>query len=341
MKKKKKYTCPKGKHIYEGATNVTNQTYLYNLGQLRSDVYRALDEYSSNGIEHERCDGGTADTDKRFTAALNRAIRRLYLSSARTLYGARVVFYPGKVLFSRDGFLVGSGESEELSLPDGAYAVSFDCTGKGSLIAETAAGEKTVFSLSSDFGCYESARFFLPDGCAKITFSAAGSLLIRSLRVYSNAFLPEKSDENTAFLPDGRKLYCSFPPLCAELCSVTKERSGEKIPCERFSFENGVLSCDERLAGEYTVYYYAYPEPIAENAPCETPVPLPPAASDALIYLVAAELCDREDGELYTRLLYKYRELLTNTYPSENIKRKNRYYAGRSFGLGKTRLFRG
>ena len=87
--------------------------------------------------------------------------------------------------------------------------------------------------------------------------------------------------------------------------------------------------------------YYAYPEPIAENAPCETPVPLPPAASDALIYLVAAELCDREDGELYTRLLYKYRELLTNTYPSENIKRKNRYYAGRSFGLGKTRLFRG
>ena len=316
-----------------------NTSYLYTLGLLRSNVYRALDEYSSNGIEHERYSGGTADIDKRFISALNCALRRLYLSTARTLFGTRVVFRPGKALLARDGFLIDSQENETFSLPEKAYAASFDYTGSGTVSVTDTVGNKTVFSLSSEFGRYESKRFFLPENAVSLTFCASGNLLIRTFRILSDFGLPEKKEENTVFIPDGHKLYCAFSPLCAELYSVTKGNT--VFPNELFSFENGILSCEEQYAGEYTVSYYAYPEPIAENASFDTPIPLPPAASDALVYLVAAELCDREDGELYTRLLYKYRELLANTYPSENTKRKNRYYAGRFAGIGKTRLFRG
>lgn len=314
-------------------------SYLYTLGQIRSNVYRALDEYSSNGREHERFGGGTADMDKRFIAALNCAVRRLYRSSSRTLSEARVLFFSGKVLTCADGFLLEGGEEEIVSLSENAYSSAFEYCGSGKLTVTDSDGNKTDYPLSSAFGRYQTERIFLPDNAERMTFHAGGTLFIRLLRVYSPSGLPEKNEENRKLLPDGKRLYCAFPPLCAELCSV--RRGTTEYPSELFTLENGVLSCDVRHAGEYVVSYYAYPEPIAENAPFDTVIPLNPSASDALIYLVAAELCDREDGELYTRLLYKYRELLTNTYPCENIKIKNRYYGGRFFGRGKKHWFRG
>ena len=56
---------------------------VYTLGRLKSEVFRALDEYSSNGLGHEIFSGGTGDIDKRFIPALNSAIRLIFLSSAR------------------------------------------------------------------------------------------------------------------------------------------------------------------------------------------------------------------------------------------------------------------
>lgn len=311
---------------------------LYTLGELRSCVYRALDEYSSNGMEHERFSGGTADTDKRFIAALNSAIRRVYLSCARTLSTLEVCFRPGEILTQRESLLLTSSETVELTVPEGTGAVSFDYSGSGSLTYKTAGETLQTVSLNSSFGQYGTYRGFLPAGADFVVMAAKGSFSLRRLRMYSEASLYGNTD--AAFLPDGKRLFCVFSPLCAELHSVT--RRGTAYPTDLFSFENGVLSCDEKYAGDYTVSFYAYPQPIAENAPYDTPISLPPAASDAVIYAAAAELCDREDGELYTRLLYKYRELLTNTYPAENLRRKNSFFAGGLFGRRRSlRTFRG
>lgn len=317
-------------------------SYIYTLGELRSHVYRALDEYSSNGLIHTVTDGGMADLNHRFTAALNRMIRRLYLSTVRRPFRITVGFFAPKTLLYKPSFSLSVGENGLFFPPDEAGAVAFSYHGSGSLTISRKDGEDQVFSLATEYGQYKSFRGFLPTDVQSLTFSTDATLSVRKLFLYDRAGLPSEGEE--ALLPDGERLYCRVDPLCAELCSVTRcgGREAESIPIDCFSFENGILSCDGRMSGEYDIEYFAYPEPIAEAADDDTPIPLSPAASDALIYATAAELCDREDGERYSRLLYKYRELLANTYPAAHTYRKNRFYAQSRPTVEKSgHLFRG
>ena len=52
--------------------------------------------------------------------------------------------------------------------------------------------------------------------------------------------------------------------------------------------------------------------------PSWTPVDLPDITADALCYLTASELCPAEYGELYSKLMYKYRDICLNAYNCES-----------------------
>lgn len=314
----------------------------YTLGKIRADIFRVLDEYSFNGAEHEMFYGGTGDIDKRLATALNSAIRLICLStcSPERKKCVKVKFFVPKTVFEvKESELELYSCSKPLDMSN-ACALSFEYCGCGSISFWDSDGKKICeYPLSSEFGCFEIFRRFAPEGTHSAVVSAAdGKILIKNVRGYEkDCFSGVYSDKNDEFLPDGNRLYCAVSPRLYEIVSVSGEVHGRKCeyPTDMIEYCAGKLSCEERFAGEYTIKYYEYPFEIPENAPLDTELELSPAEYSAAVYAAAAEICAEENGELYARLTYKYREILANRYPVGNCRRKNGFFAGGFFGRRK------
>jgi len=92
-----------------------------------------------------------------------------------------------------------------------------------------------------------------------------------------------------------------------------------------------MLECSCIADGGFaTLKYKVNPKPFTPDEPSWTPVDLPDITADALCYLTAAELCPAEYGELYSKLMYKYRDICLNYYGCE----KN--HEGRNTFFGKS-----
>ena len=70
--------------------------------------------------------------------------------------------------------------------------------------------------------------------------------------------------------------------------------------------------------GFATLTYKVNPKVFTPDEPSWTPVDLPDITADALCYLTASELCPAEYGELYSKLMYKYRDICLNAYNCES-----------------------
>ena len=311
---------------------------VYTLGRLKSEVFRALDEYSSNGLGHEIFSGGTGDIDKRFSPALNSAIRLILLSSARQEKTCLVALQKPEKLMAICDFSVAGNEKRKIMLPLNSGAVSFDFSGNGSFfILDSGEGIISEHKLSTEYGNIENCKKIIQSNAVCIEFTASSEEFLSVSGLYSYNISSVRGCLEEKFLPDGKRVFCAFPPRCAEICSVSTEKRGRRIPCpsDIFNFSEGLLSCEEKYSGNYNITYCEYPEEIPENASPDTELSLSPAAFGAAVYAVAAELCAREDGEMYSRLTYKYREMLANTYPVENYSLKNSFFAGGLFGRRK------
>ncbi len=304
----------------------------HTIGSLRADVFRVLDEYSRNGENHDIFSGGTADIDRRFITALNGTL--CLVTSALGFCEKRTrICFSRPVTLAMICDLCVTDVKQSIDLPVFSGAVSFDYLGGGKLCFvgadEQIVGEK---ELSCKFGNLESERAFVPENAEKMLFLPDSALLVKNLKIYDKKTLCGCSDEK--YLPDGKRLYCAISPLLSEIKAVFAEKRVGKtgIPQDIFEVKDGVISCDEKYAGGYTVEFLEYPESFDESSSPDTVLSLSPAAYEAAVYSVAAALCEREDGELYSRLIYKYRELLENTYPKNNLIRKNSFFAGGVFG---------
>lgn len=303
---------------------------------MRRTVFRLLDEYSCIGEGAELFTGGLADIEKRFVTALNSAVRLVYLSSLRNPEKKQITLSMPHILMELCDFSLSESEiAKNIVIPENSESVSFDFCGRGELGFYDASGEPIkTYSLESGYGIFEVFKCHVPAGTSEISLCTDSFLRTKKLRAYSadGAF----SDCPEELLPDGKRLFCRLPEGI-ELCSVKGTKYGHEteFPSDLFEFCGGVFSCEEKYSGEYTVEYYKYPAFFCETDTDETPVPLSPAAFSAAAYAAAAELCPREDGELYSRLTYKYRELLANLYPAENLKTKNSFFAGGLFGRRK------
>lgn len=110
--------------------------------------------------------------------------------------------------------------------------------------------------------------------------------------------------------------------------------------------ENSFGECGDMLectcvddGGFATLKYKVNPKPFTPDEPSWTPVDLPDITADALCYLTASELCPAEYGELYSKLMYKYRDICLNYYGCEKKSGERNSFFGRN--ARKTRMFAG
>ncbi|MBR5528331.1 MAG: hypothetical protein IKV97_04945 [Clostridia bacterium] len=310
---------------------MNNNTCGYTLGRFRSEVFKALDEYSCNGKEQEIFSGGTGDIDKRFICALNSAIRLVYLASARRPVQAHIRLVRPEVIQNIGNFTLQKGEETELLIGENMpFSFWFCGKGKVQVYIPREIRLECEAQIESEYGVLECYKSSARGYEIRLRIVAESRLEIKDMRIYS----PSCSAEDEKYLPDGKNVYCAISPLCTEICSVTKHEGARRINCptDIFTLCGDTLCCEEKNCGEYTVEYYRYPEEFSENDTPEKTVDLPHAACMAAVYAAAAELCAREDGELYARLMYKYREILANVYPAKNLTRKNSFFAGGIFG---------
>lgn len=150
-----------------------------------------------------------------------------------------------------------------------------------------------------------------------------------------------------------RRIILSFPLLTDSL-SLTLENLGEegigsKLP-DNFGkllpgcfykehpqnvpiirIRDGYIYTQNAFAGDtLCLQYEIHPKPFSSDADENTPVSLPDTSADALAYLAAAELCPTDAGELYSRLMFKYRDLSLNCYNSEPYSNKRNSFFGKT-----------
>lgn len=312
------------------------------LGFIKDEVFRVLDEYTSNGIPHEIFSGSTGDIEKRFISALNSAIRLVYLCAARTAKKKRIRLEKPTVSACAENFrLFNASEKKSFDLSEtgaqniGALCISFDFCGSGELtVIDQDRNELYKTTLSSDFGKIETFKGKIAENnAAFVEFSAKGQMLdVKNLIFFGADGALSGIEEE--LLPDGKRIFCKLSDTFFELKGIFCEKNGfiVEMPEDVFEIENGILSCDEKYAGEYFVEFFEYPEEIDNSAPIDTQILIPAHHFDAVIYATAASLCAREDAELYSRLTYKYREYLSNLYPASNLRFKNSFFSGAFFG---------
>ncbi len=316
----------------------------YTLSRLKSDVFRLLDEYSCNGENTDIYSGALGDIEKRFITAANFAIRLVSLSCDRRKKRIRVFFKAPLPVMKKSDISVSYGEEKILSIPEGTGAVCFYYSGSAKMLFRDEYGivleEKSLVTECGELLCH---RAFIPDNASDVVFSCkmADSFAISSFKCYSSDSVAHITDEK--YLPDGKRLFCTAPSCFAELLCA-KRISGERYyPCAEdiFLVEDGTVSCDERYAGTYELEYLVSPLELEENSDDATEIELSPSVYTAAVYATAASLCEREDAELYSRLTYKYREMLANCYPSGIEQRRNSFYSGGFFAkrLSKKRFF--
>ena len=299
------------------------------IGSLKADVFRVLDEYSRNGNGYDFYSGGTGDMDKRFLTALNGALCLIDSAVGSGITKAKISFSRPRRLAQICNFDI-FGSEKKIEVPFFAGSVSFEFMGEGKLSFCDVDGKVIEErQLSSGYGNFEVSRAFVPTDAFGMIFSSEKSLLVRGLLVFDKQSLCGCTDEK--FLPDGKKLYCEISHLCHELVSAKNSKKYD-IPCDIFGVKDGVIFCDEEYEGDYFVEYTEYPESYDESDSYDTPLTLSPSIYEAVVFAVASSICEREDGELYSRLTYKYREMLANIYPKHNLKRKNSFFSGGFFG---------
>ena len=92
----------------------------------------------------------------------------------------------------------------------------------------------------------------------------------------------------------------------------------------------GMIICGcVQNGGFATLTYKVNPKPFTPDDPSQAIVDLPDITADALCYLTASELCPAEYGELYSKLMYKYRDICLNAYGCEADKERRNTFFGK------------
>lgn len=124
-----------------------------------------------------------------------------------------------------------------------------------------------------------------------------------------------------------------LPAGCYEVKALYSGDCGSMLS---FDISDNKIVCKSIAEGANgQVVYSLSPRSFTYDMPSDTLVELPDITSDALCYLTASELVPAENGELYSKLMYRYRDIIHNCYDCEGN------YGGRnSFFKADIRRFR-
>ncbi len=119
------------------------------------------------------------------------------------------------------------------------------------------------------------------------------------------------------FTGTGEGIVATLPQDFAKLHSLKIYRVGN-ISETRCDIWKNILLCGAAKDGDTAVLEYSVKinEFTSETEDCEK-INLPDISCDALIYLTAAELCPADCSELYSKLMFKYRDIALNCYNTD------------------------
>ena len=173
-------------------------------------------------------------------------------------------------------------------------------------------------------------RIPLGSGTAADTENKLIQTLNQCLRRVSLSLpLTEKRAALTFKLTENR--ICSLLPEDFSSAISLESESGRIISGENYYVNGEYLVCTAFDDGENGFLEYSASAPLFScDTPADEPVALPDITADALIYLTASELCSPDYSELYSRLMYKYRDIALNGYNAVSSRHgRNTFYSGK------------
>lgn len=309
----------------------------YTLKTIKELVYKELDEYSKNGEQTGEYGFSKSDLSERLTDALNGAFTRACLSFPPYIKSAELRFFkPQELLYDRNIEISPSDAAKEYALTKGSkLAFSINCAGEGNVSIYSCDGAAKLFSkdISVNDSIFTRTVFFAEkpsDTDVKIRIKAAGShtFAVKELCVCEADGLPENT---SVIMPHG----VSFSPLPKDFSSAYEYYvSGKRCPKSRFCENDGIVLSRSSDLCEVTLYYIPKTPHTDKDTPEDYEIELPYITLLGAVYLAAAELCRIGNGELYSRLMYKYRDLALNCYDRRYSPRvRNLFYNGADSGI--------
>ncbi len=286
---------------------------IYTYRECRDSVLKMLERYSSDGIEND-C-GEMKDIVKRLPASINVHLRKLYEEFVREKRKCRVIFSKPSKIYDFGSFRCSRDEPFEAKIVGEALAFYAEVSGSGEISFVTDSGAQR-FLISASDGTFETVSGLIDASVGAETVMniiADSTINVRSLVIYENFY------DEALICADG---YCSarLPDDCTRILGAY-DKDGRNVILSLFELcgASGVITVQNKMAGEYTFEYLVIPTALPENCDDTERIILPPILFDALCYMCAADLCPASMGEIYSKLTYKYREILENYYDRERF----------------------
>lgn len=303
----------------------------YTLGEFRDRILKLLRRYSSNGVILPS--GEKEDIENRLVTSLNVHLARLWHEFPAGTKRCGLSFFAPSVIADIGSMAVSAGDTVVKTFCGKNIGFFMTVCGKGN-VSLTTSGGTSVYNADTTKGERIVIRGgAMNDGTAEcvLSFTADTGMEIRDLVVYEGV----EASRGDIQLLYGKGVYASYLPAdCADVVAVYDD---SVYPTRKTDYD--VLE-DERIilipsgrGSEYTVEYVTYPPTFDEALGDDSEILLSPLMADALGYMCAADLCPVNDPELYSRLTYKYREILENLY----TRRRKNSIVNKFYGLVRKR----
>lgn len=301
----------------------------YKLFEFRDRILKHLCRYSSNGTVYPS--GEKADIENRLVTSLNIHLARLWQEFSAGDRKCRISFFAPPVIADVGNIKVGTGDTEVRTLCGNRIGFFMTVCGKGRISVTTSSGTR-IYNADTEKGERTIIRGNAEnDGVTECVFSftAESFLEVCDFTVY------EGVDTEHSELLYGKAVYAAYlPSECSKIIAVYDDsKTGTRKIAYGVLEKERVILIPSSENSVCNVEYVCYPPKFDESVGDESEIYLSPLMADALGYMCAADLCPVNDPELYSRLTYKYREILENLYP----RRRNSRVVNKFYGLVRKR----
>ncbi len=284
----------------------------YTLGELRDLILKLMQRYSSNGTIYPS--GEKADIENRLITSINIHLCRLWHEFSNTAKRCGIFFFTPHCIADFGNFEVCAGQSITRNAIGRKVGFCMTVCGKGRIEVSCAGTSKTYTAdtLHGERIMIRGTVDNVDRAECNFVISADTRLTVCDFVVYEDV---EKESGDTELM-FGKNIAAAYLPVdCSKVLAVydVSENREKSISFEVLENERILLAPKNGKSG-YELEYVPYPPEFAAEASDDEAVLISPIMADALGYMCAADLCPVGDPELYSKLTYKYREILGNIY---------------------------
>ncbi len=276
----------------------------FTMARLSRCVLKCLERYSSNGIPNT-C-GEKKDIENRVFDSFNTHLRLLNSDFSILKKRQKLVFFKHTPLLKKGAFTIPAGQEVTLSAQGAGLAYFIRARGDFTLIFEYS-GEGSAVEFSFGDSVFHELSGNISDCTGHISIT-----LCADTESYIDSFVLYGDFPAGALICDAGYSREALPARCERVISIS-DRNGRTVPGYIFDIDckQGHITVMQEHTCEYILEYL---EAFPEFSEADEEVLLPRGIFDALCYMCAADLCPSCDGEVYSKLTYKYREILENFY---------------------------